>query len=112
MVLLAGVLRGLHNLDTCDPFIAPSPSETWQSVEGQAGEGVFSSVDSFPPAGASVRFLEAHVEGWRRLDCAEPPGLALAGLPQGLAVLSLQVGKYHVSIHVCSRGSKLNNSHR
>lgn len=87
----SGLLRGLHNLDTCDAFIAPSPTEAGLSVEGQAGEGGVSSVEGFPPAGASARFLEAHLEGWRRLDCAEPFALALAGLPQGLAVLSLQV---------------------
>lgn len=87
----SGLLRGLHNVDTCDAFIAPYPTEAGLSVEGQAGEGGVSSVEGFPPAGVSTRFLEAHLEGWRRLDCAEPLALALAGLPQGLGVLSLQV---------------------
>ena len=89
-------------MDTCDPFIAPSPHEAGQSVDGQAGEGLVSSIGGFPPAGASLRFLEAHLEGWRRLECAEPSGLALADLPQGLGVISLQVNNHDVHRNECT----------
>lgn len=83
----------MHNLDTCDPFLVPPPVEAGASAAGAAGEGTVSSVGDFPPAESSYSFLEAHLEGWRRLQCEEEstPGAALSGLPQGLAVLSLQV---------------------
>lgn len=89
-------------MDTCDPFLVPSPSEADLSVEGRAGEGGVSSLEGFPSAGASARFLEARLEGWRRLECAEPPGLALAGLPQALGVISLQV--WDIVVEMCERG--------
>lgn len=83
----------MHNLDTCDPFLAPPPVEADASAAGAAGEGAVSGVGDFPPAESSYSFLAAHLEGWRRLECAEesPPGASLTGMPQGLAVLSLQV---------------------
>ncbi|CAM9480513.1 unnamed protein product [Ectocarpus sp. 13 AM-2016] len=89
-----GFLRGLHNLDTCDPFLVPSPSETGASVGGTAGEGTSSSTGDFPPAEASERMLSTYLEGWRRLECADkstPWASSLRGLPEGLGVLSLQV---------------------
>lgn len=83
----------MHNLDTCDLFLAPPPVDADASAAGAAGEGTVSSVGDFPPAESSYNFLAAHLEGWRRLECDEESlsGASLSGLPQGLAVLSLQV---------------------
>ncbi|CAM9766287.1 unnamed protein product, partial [Ectocarpus sp. 8 AP-2014] len=89
-----GLLRGLHYLDTCDPFLVPSPSETGASTGGTAGEGISSSTGDFPPAEASEQMLSTYLEGWRRLECAgesTPWASSLRGLPEGLGVLSLQV---------------------
>ncbi|CAM9765355.1 unnamed protein product, partial [Ectocarpus sp. 4 AP-2014] len=89
-----GLLRGLHNLDTCDPFLVPSPSETGASAGGTAGEGTSSSTSDFPPAEASEQMLSTYLEGWRRLECAGESTRwtsSLWGLPEGLGVLSLQV---------------------
>lgn len=88
-----GMLRGMHNLDACDPFVAIPPVEADASVAGAAGEGSVSSVGDLPPAESSYNFLAAHLEGWRRLECDEESnlGAALSGIPHGLAILSLQV---------------------
>lgn len=102
----AGLLRGMHNLDTCDPFVVPPPVDLEALAEGQAGEGMVSNTGEFPLAESSVRFLEAHLESWRRLECIqESPGtsMVLTGLPQGLAVLSLQVNNaLHCPILRCN----------
>ncbi|CAM9706320.1 unnamed protein product, partial [Ectocarpus sp. 12 AP-2014] len=89
-----GLLRGLHNLDTCDPFLVPSPSETGASAGGTVDEGISSSTGDFPPAEASEQMLSTYLEGWRRLECAgesTPWASSLRGLPEGVGVLSLQV---------------------
>lgn len=75
----AGQLRGLHNLDTCDPHLGPSHDYPEAS-----------SSRDFPSAECCSNFLDTHLEGWRRLDCGKSPALSLSDLPQGLAVLSLQ----------------------
>ena len=88
----AGLLKGLHNLDTCDPYMVPSLDQPETFVGGGAGEGIVSTVRDFPPAESSSSFLDTHLEGWRRLDCGNSPAaLSLSDLPSGLAVLSLQV---------------------
>lgn len=75
----AGQLRGLHNLDTCDPHLGPAQDYPEAS-----------SSRDFPSTECCSNFLDTHLEGWRRLDCGKSPVLSLSDLPQGLAVLSLQ----------------------
>eukprot|EP00903_Cladosiphon_okamuranus_P014428 g13389.t1 len=89
-----GMLRGMHNLDAaCNLFLAPPPVEADASVAGTAGEGSVSGVFDFPVAESSYDFLAAHLEGWRRLECDEESNsdALLNGIPEGLALLSLQV---------------------
>lgn len=81
----------MHNLDTCDIHLVPPPVGLEASVGGEAGEGMVGSVSDFPAANSAIGFLESSLEGWRRLECGDPPGVSLTGLPEGLGILSLQV---------------------
>lgn len=87
----------MHNLDACDTFVVPCPLEPEASAGGAAGEGAVSSIAELPSSEASEKFLSANLEGWRRLDYAgESTSVeksSLSWLPQGIAVLSLQVAR-------------------
>lgn len=58
-----------------------------------SGSGRVANLQEFPPTVSAIQHLRDYLEGWRRLECSEAPGRLLAGLPQGLGVLSLQVNK-------------------
>lgn len=93
---LPGDLCGMHTLDLSDHLLK-APTAQVSTLQGRAGpvcgeRGIATArIRDCPSASLATSFLETSWEGWRRLECHEPPTACLTSLPADLGVLSLQV---------------------
>lgn len=74
-------------------------TERFHSPGDGSGNGRVAKSGEFPLAASARLFLDKYLEGWRRLECGEAPGVSLTGLPLGLGVLSLQVKFARITVY-------------
>ncbi|CAM9187724.1 unnamed protein product [Sphacelaria rigidula] len=97
-----GNLAGMHALDVYDSSLTSSPPVSYVADAWDGGDGRVANLQEFPPTVSAIQHLRDYLEGWRRLECAEAPGRLLAGLPQGLGVLSLQISPSGAALYAAA----------